>query len=475
MAKIPREELLFTQLLIRAGLLTLEQCQQALEIRAKLEERGVYKPLDKLVVEKGYLQEKVVENLRQKLAPKALQSTNHSCSTDAQTSEGIPSSPKGYRLTKKLGEGAMGVVFKGYHLETHSEVAIKFLDQRYNNNPDVVHRFVREARAAQQLEHPNIVRALSSGEFEGFYYLVMEYVAGGSLMTVLETEKVLSEDKALKIIRQIGLALQYAHGQGLIHRDIKPENILVGANDQAKLCDFGLARALEGDTLSTRVGTFLGTPQYVSPEQARGIEDIDCRTDMYSLGCTLYHMVTGQLPYPSNNPVAVLTAQATKPFPDPLLSAPNLSPKVVSLIRRMTAKDRKLRIPNMDTLLSAIDNGPDESEPNTAQLSAPTGTTNPMESAEKTKATRRLTTTSKRIKTGKYHSSDFHETSSARIPRESRSTLSSTRRLRESGIRKSGITMAHPQPKQGKWALVLGVSLMFVTTVVVVWLILTTK
>lgn len=365
MGKISREELLFTQLVIRAGLLTLEQYQEVLEQRSKIMQRtGNFKPVDEIIIERGYLETKVVDNIRQKVglkpagpaapAPSVMQSQSFESMWTGEIMENPPP-PAGYRLAEKLGEGAMGVVFKGFSLNTNQAVAIKFLDPRYNKNVEWVRRFRREAEAVKHLQHPNIVSALTSGEHKGLYYLIMEYVPGESLAKILDREKKLPSGRALHILQQIASALQYAHKHGIIHRDIKPENILVAPGDIAKLCDFGLVRNTESDTLSTRVGSFVGTPHYVSPEQARGLVDIDCRTDIYSLGSTFYHALTGQPPYPHDNPIVVLTSQATQPFPDPTALVPDLSPKIAAMTRKMTAKDRALRMANTDILLQAIE------------------------------------------------------------------------------------------------------------------------
>jgi serine/threonine protein kinase len=371
MGKISREELLFTQLVIRTGLLTLEQYQEVLEARGKImQSTGTFKSVDEIIVEKKYIEQKVVNNIRQKVGLKpatTISTTPASTTTPNERTTFSPDSPwqgdildnppapEGYRLAEKLGEGSMGVVFKGYALQNNQAVAIKFLDPRYNKSVEWVRRFRREAEAVKRLQHPHIVNALTSGEYKGVYYLVMEYVPGESLYRILEREKKLSPERALNILKQIASALQEAHKHGIIHRDIKPENILVAPGDNSKLCDFGLVRNTESDTLSTRVGSFVGTPHYVAPEQARGLVDIDCRTDIYSLGCTFYHMLTGQPPYPHDNPIVVLTSQATKPFPDPILLVPDLPGKISALIRKMTAKDRSLRMNNSDTLLQAIE------------------------------------------------------------------------------------------------------------------------
>ena len=457
MGKVSREELMFTQLIIRAGLLTIEQYQEALEARSQVaKSTGVHKPLDEIIVARGYLSAKVVENIRQKVAFKPPTQTVLPAATaksNLQNNLSLmcdvldnPPAPEGYRLAEKLGEGAMGAVFKGQSLQDNSAVAIKFLDPRYNKNVEWVRRFLREAEAIKHLQHPHIVKAMGSGEHKGYYYLIMEFIPGESVLKILEAQHRLPQLRALAITQQIAQALQYAHAKGIIHRDIKPENILV-EYDCAKLCDFGLVRSIESDTMMTRVGSFIGTPHYVSPEQARGLEDIDCRTDIYSLGCTLYHMLVGQPPYPQDNPVVVLTAQATQPFPDPLVLAPELRPKVVSLIRKMTVKDRAMRMANCDLLLAAMDDA-------VSQLQNPLSETSEAgdrevgaegDGADPDKRNRRAPARAGQRNT-KRRLQDSSANNSKRS-RETSSSLPSLKKLRESG----NVPAAHPQPQQQLW------------------------
>lgn len=430
MGNVPREELLFTQLLIRSGLITIEQYQEILEIRTKiLEQTGVRKALDKIIIDGGFLDEKVVKNLWQKLqyipstslpAPAMVQEPSKEKEIGRLSSEDIldnPPVPPQYRLGTKLGEGAMGAVFKAYQVQDNREVAIKFLDPRYNRDKELLHRFMREAKAISQLQHPNIVKALEVGEQSGVYYFAMEYVPGRSLAKILSEQGRLPEKRSLCIVLQVARALQYAHQNGFIHRDIKPENVMVDEADTAKLCDFGLIRGTEKETLVTQVGAFMGTPQYVSPEQAKGVENLDVRTDIYSLGCTLYHMVTGQPPYAHSNPVVVLTWQATKPFPDPLEVAPNLSNKLVSLIKKMTAKDRDLRVANMESVVQKLE----ETLENASEIE----TTPPRTSSNHKRSTKEISIDTDRTK-GK------RSTARRRKLKEKESTSSPSSKLRES-------------------------------------------
>lgn len=452
---------MFTQLIIRSGLITLEQYQEILGIRANIEEKlGIRKPIEEIIVERGFLHERVVRNLLQKIGapqappqdavPESSRESNLLLDGDILDN---PPVPPNYRLAQKLGEGSMGAVFKAQHLPTNQDVAIKFLDPRYNTDKEFVHRFLREAKTVSQLQHPNIVRALEYGEHKGIYYFVMEYLRGQSLAKILDTQGRMSAERAVNILLQIARAMQYAHGNGFIHRDIKPENIMVDA-DHAKLCDFGLIRGNEKETLVTQVGAFIGTPQYVSPEQARGLQDIDGRADIYSLGCTLYHMVIGTPPYAHSNPIVVLTWQATRPFPDPLESAPDLSPKLANAIRQMTAKDRDMRIQSMDILVQKL-----------------------LEIGEREDADgdlRRMTKTQKR--TTKDVASDAEKSKGKRVVGRRRKLRESAVKSRENKMRETGIRKVREPGEKKKsdtkkilWGLVLWIVITAGIGIILVW------
>ncbi|HEU5218330.1 MAG TPA: serine/threonine-protein kinase, partial [Gemmatimonadales bacterium] len=208
-----------------------------------------------------------------------------------------------YTIERELGRGGMATVYLARDLKHNRPVAIKVL------RPELAavlgrDRFLREIAITAGLQHPHILALLDSGEAEGSLYYVMPFVAGESLRDRLERERQLPLDDALRITREVADALDYAHRQGLIHRDIKPENILL-SDRHAMVADFGIARAVEqagGDKL-TETGLAVGTPDYMSPEQAAGSADLDGRTDQYSLGCVLYEMLAGHPPFLGKNPL----------------------------------------------------------------------------------------------------------------------------------------------------------------------------
>jgi serine/threonine protein kinase len=201
-----------------------------------------------------------------------------------------------YDLVAKIAEGGMGTVYKGKNRETGAIVAIKVLSPALAKNRALLQRFEQEFRAASQLDHPNIVRALDYGGGSN-PYLVMEFVDGESLGQRLDRDGRIPEAEAVQVITQVCQGLYKAHNKGMIHRDVKPDNIMVTKDGQAKLTDMGLVKDMDTDLNLTRTGRGLGTPSYMAPEQFRNAKNVDRRCDIYSLGATLYMMVTGHNPF----------------------------------------------------------------------------------------------------------------------------------------------------------------------------------
>ncbi|NLG85801.1 MAG: protein kinase [Firmicutes bacterium] len=208
-----------------------------------------------------------------------------------------------YELVEKIGEGGMAVVYKARCTYLDRWVAIKVLRDQYASNPEFLDRFQREARAAARLAHPNIVSIYDVGEDQGRHFIVMEYVQGENLKDYLRSHGPLSPHKVAQVGQQVATALAHAHCRGIIHRDIKPHNLLITPEGQVKVTDFGIARAAAASSL-TETGMVLGSVHYFSPEQARG-EAVDARSDIYALGVVLYELLTGQLPFEGDSPIAV--------------------------------------------------------------------------------------------------------------------------------------------------------------------------
>jgi serine/threonine protein kinase len=260
---------------------------------------------------------------------------------DAPTATGLRFGQ--YDVLSKVGEGGAGAVYKARHRDTGDVVALKVLPPHMAANPVVLRRFAKEFRATRLLDHPNIVRALDFGA-AGTPYLVMEFVEGISLGERLQNEGPLPEAEAVRLIAQVAEGLAQAHRQGLIHRDVKPDNILVTPDGQAKLIDLGLVKDDDTDTNLTRTGRGLGTPHFMAPEQFRGAKNVDQRGDIYSLGATLYQLVTGRLPFDAvGGPVEALSKKILNDLTPPRLLVPTLSEQVERAILRSMNASRERR------------------------------------------------------------------------------------------------------------------------------------
>ena len=243
-----------------------------------------------------------------------------------------------FLLQRPLGEGGMGVVYAALDTLLDREVAIKMLPNRKSGNDRSLARFLREARMAAKLHHPNVVGVHSIQEIDGSMYLVMELVNGEDLSKRLKREGRLGWEVAVAIVIDVCHGLESAHSVGMVHRDIKPSNILLTNDGVVKLADFGLAKQVEGIQLDlTREGEILGTPMFMSPEQCRG-EDADARSDIYSLGATLFVMLTGYPPFQASTPMGLMMAHCTDPLPDPRERVSDLSSFLVEILQRALAK-----------------------------------------------------------------------------------------------------------------------------------------
>lgn len=245
-----------------------------------------------------------------------------------------------YLIERKLGQGGMGTVYLAKHTELKKLIALKVLPQDKAKNPILVRRFKAEAQAAAQLEHPNIVAVYDSGEADGYLYIAMEYVDGIDLFEQVKRRGVIPVKRSIDIIKQVAAALQEASEKNIVHRDIKPSNLLLRQDGVVKVTDLGLARSID-DTLETnitRAGTTVGTVDYMAPEQARNSKSADIRSDIYSLGCTWYQMLTGEPPFPDGSLTNKLQAHAIKPLPDPREKNENIPEGLFAVLQRMTAK-----------------------------------------------------------------------------------------------------------------------------------------
>jgi formylglycine-generating enzyme required for sulfatase activity/tRNA A-37 threonylcarbamoyl transferase component Bud32 len=248
-----------------------------------------------------------------------------------------------YRLLEKLGEGGMGAVYKARDARLGRVVALKVIRRELLAHPDAARRFLREVRAAAQLSHPNVVHALDAGEAGGTHFLALEFVEGADLATLVRQRGPLPVELARDCVRQAALGLQHAFERGLVHRDVKPSNLLLTRDGQVKVLDLGLARRHQADegeasTTLTREGAVMGTLDYIAPEQALDAHSADIRADLYSLGCTLYFLLTGRVPFPGGSATEkLLKHQLEEPEPVERLR-PGLPPAVAAVVRNLMAK-----------------------------------------------------------------------------------------------------------------------------------------
>ena len=258
-----------------------------------------------------------------------------------------------YELLELIGKGGMSSVYKAHDRLLDRQIAVKILHPHFTEDEEYVERFRREARAVAQLSHPSIVTVIDRGEDEGRQYIVFEYVEGENLKQLLERTGPMPVRDALLLGLQMARALSFAHGRGLIHRDVKPQNVLLNADGQAKMTDFGIARSVDVQGV-TITGTVLGTSEYIAPEQARG-ERVDAQTDVYSLGVVLYELLVGGVPYEGETFVTVALKHVNEPVPPVLERRPDVPTRVALAVERAMAKSPDERFSSMQELVDELE------------------------------------------------------------------------------------------------------------------------
>jgi serine/threonine-protein kinase len=318
--------------LIRSGLASKSEIRRCRAVQERHASQNTPKSLIEVLVEKGFVTATQAHRLGQ----------GQTTATD------IP----GYQILEKLGHGSMGVVYKARQKSINRVVAVKVLRPQLATSKDFITRFRREAELAGQLSSNHVVQAIDAGSAGGHHYFVMEYVEGVTVKDEMEHGKTYGEQEALEIVLQVAEGLRHAHNRGMIHRDIKPDNIIRTADGTVKLADLGLARPTEdGQWAEAEEGLAIGTPYYISPEQIRGKKDIDAGADIYSLGATLYHMVTGRVPFTGKTPTDVMFAHLKTELVPPDHVNTELSGGLGEVVETMMAKNRENRYASCEDLI----------------------------------------------------------------------------------------------------------------------------
>ena len=326
------DDLEFKELALKNNKLKTDQCDECLKTLGTYERAGMPKPLSGIVLEKGYM---------------SLQDINAIYQLQGKQSQYII---QGYTIMETLGQGGLGVVYKARD-SVNRIVALKVMFPHLTSNADYLQRFMNEAKICTQLDHPHIVKGLAFGESAGLYFFAMEFVSGRSLKDIIKSAGKFAEKEAIYIVLKVAEALKYAEDRSLIHRDIKPENIMLTTEGVPKLCDLGLAKTMDSDMSLTHTGMVVGTPYYISPEQALSQKDLDIRSDIYSLGITLYYMVTGEVPYQGDSVVSIISQHLSHQIPRPQEKNPLLSNGICDVITKMMAKERDNRYQTAQELI----------------------------------------------------------------------------------------------------------------------------
>ncbi len=331
-----REDVDLARVAIDRGLLTVKESIKCLQIQRDHENNGRQVPLGRVFVEAKFLTEDQLTTLKASLAKsEALRRVGH------------------YEIMSKLGAGGMGVVYKAKDKNADRVVALKVLSPGHAANKEYIRRFLREARASGQLSHPNIVQGYDAGEAGGQYYFAMEFVDGMTVADMLKEGRSIPEQQVLDIAIQIAKALEHAEQNNVVHSDIKPDNIMFTTDGTAKLADLGLARLTTADHIAQDQASF-GSAYYASPEQCKGEEELDTKTDMYSFGATLFHMLAGHVPFDDESPEDILAKHLEKKPPYLKDLNVQLSHGISRVVRKLMAKDNRDRYDSMSDLVNDL-------------------------------------------------------------------------------------------------------------------------
>jgi len=337
----PELDELFAQIALKHRFISPEQLADCRMALAAISRVGVKRSLQDIMIDKGYLTKEEVLTILRYLVR-----------------EGSRPRLGNFEILGKLGEGGMGAVYKARQLSLDRIVALKVLPPSLAKDEVFVRRFIREARTAAKLSHPNIITVLDVGESNGFYYIAMEFVDGITAAQRVEKYGVFPENEALAVAAEVASGLAYAARYHIVHRDVKPANIMITKDGGVKLCDLGLAKQTFMDDASvTETGATIGTPLYMSPEQARGQTQVDQRSDIYSLGATLFFMVTGSPPFRGRTPLEILRKRLEEPPPWAADLNPNVSEWTCEVIQRMMATNPDDRFQTHEEVYAVLTSG----------------------------------------------------------------------------------------------------------------------
>ena len=332
-------EQLFAAIAVEKGLLSAEQAAECQKARDEARRLGLKVTLAKVAQDRGLLSLQQVREIHREMRKR-----------------GTVIRLGRYELLEKVGAGGMGAVWRARDTVLKRTVAIKLLPRHRAGDSRFITRFRREAKLASRIQHPNVVTVYEIGRSGDRHYIAMEFVEGETVADRLKGGEPLSESEALDIARQVCQGLLVAHEQGIIHRDIKPSNIMITPSGLVKVADLGLAKAIEEEGPGlTHSGATLGTPGYMSPEQCRSAKDLDQRTDIYSLGATLFHMLTGRPPYEGETPYEIMRQHEDAAPPDVRDHAPGVSAGASDLVRSMLAKDPDQRPQSCNEIIAEIE------------------------------------------------------------------------------------------------------------------------
>jgi serine/threonine-protein kinase len=336
-----RADLELARRLLQGAVLTEAQIREALELQGELLQKGKVVSLERVLVAKGHLPKDVLEVLDAK---------------DPLAEQPFP----GYRVDRVLGEGGSSVVYGGVYLANRTPVAVKVLNAVGALKPEHRDRFYEEARLLIEIDHENVVAGYEVGYAHGHHYFTMDLVEGPTLLEMIERGGAIPNPTAISITMQIANAVGFLHSQGLLHRDIKPGNVMIDATGRARLIDLGLVRRMKAPAPgaapapAAEEATTVGTVEYISPEQARGRGDLDVRSDIYSLGVTLYHMVVGDVPFHGETNYEVMAKQILSALETQKVKTRRIAPEIHYFVTKMMSKEREHRYASAEEVVEEL-------------------------------------------------------------------------------------------------------------------------